>query len=138
MNADALAGVLIDGGHDLLTGGTDTHLLQLDLRRSEWTGQAAELRLEEVGITVNRNTVPFDDRPPKVASGVRLGTPAVTMRGFDEGDTREVGAIVVEALAEGLPDLEVLRRRAAGLCERRPLYAGFRGYTSYLTNERTS
>src|SRR6188472_2080607 len=87
-NADTLADTLLAAGHEILTGGTDTHLVQLDLRRSEWTGKDAEDRLHEVGITVNRNTVPFDERPPTIASGVRLGTPAITMRGFDKGDTR--------------------------------------------------
>src|SRR5918993_6004080 len=90
-NADALAGALMDLGLDLLTDGTDTHLMQVDLRGSEWTGRAAEERLHEVKITANRNTVPFDERPPMEASGVRLGTPAVTMRGFDEDDMREGG-----------------------------------------------
>ncbi|MBW3593267.1 MAG: serine hydroxymethyltransferase [Actinobacteria bacterium] len=129
-NADALAESLVEGGHDLLTGGTDTHLMQLDLRRSEWTGKDAEERLHEVGITANRNTVPFDERPPTVASGVRLGTPAVTMRGFDEDDVREVGSVIVESLADGA-DVAALRERSAALCERRPLYPGFRGYTAY-------
>jgi glycine hydroxymethyltransferase len=129
-NADALAVGLLDGGFDLLTGGTETHLIQLDLRRSEWTGKAAEERLHEVGITVNRNTVPFDERPPTVASGVRLGTPAVTMRGFDEADTREVAKIIVAALSEG-SDRDALRARSLALCERRPLYTGFGGFTAY-------
>ena len=79
-------------GSSILTGGTDTHLMQIDLRNSEWTGKDAEERLHEVNVTVNRNTVPFDERPPTVASGVRIGTPAMTMRGFDEDDFREVGA----------------------------------------------
>ena len=129
-NADALAGELQSGGLDVLTGGTDTHLLQLDLRATEWTGKQAEERLAEVGITVNRNTVPFDERPPTVASGVRIGTPAMTMRGFDEEDFREVGRIVCEALGEG-PDLAALASRSRVLCDRRPLYPGFRGYTTY-------
>ena len=125
-NADALADALLDGGHDLLTGGTDTHLLQVDLRRSDWTGRAAEERLHEVRITANRNTVPFDARPPMEASGIRLGTPAVTMRGFDEDDLREVGTIIAGALGDG--DLDALRARSDALCERRPLYPGYRGY----------
>ena len=133
-NADALSETLSEGGLDLLTGGTDIHLLQVDLRRSEWTGRAAEERLHEVAITANRNTVPFDERPPTVASGLRLGTPAVTMRGFDEEDMREVGAIVVEAFAEGA-DLAALRERSEALCERRPLYPGFRGFTTYVRQE---
>jgi glycine hydroxymethyltransferase len=130
-NADVLAESLIDGGLDVLTGGTDTHLLQLDLRRTDWTGKAAEERLAEVKVTVNRNTVPFDERPPTVASGVRIGTPAATMRGFDEGDFREVGRIMVEALHDGA-DLGSLRARAEALCAKRPLYPGFRGYTTYV------
>jgi glycine hydroxymethyltransferase len=129
-NADTLATALIDGGLELVTGGTDTHLMQLDLRKSEWTGKDAEDRLHDVNITVNRNTVPFDERPPTVASGVRIGTPAMTMRGFDEDDFRETGRIIVDALTES-PDIEGLRGRVAALCDKRPLYAGFRGYTTY-------
>jgi glycine hydroxymethyltransferase len=129
-NADTLAETLIDGGLDVLTGGTDTHLLQLDLRSTEWTGKAAEERLHEVKLTVNRNTVPFDERPPTVASGVRIGTPAATMRGLDEEDFREVGRIMVEALGDGA-DLDALRTRTEALCAKRPLYPGFRGYTTY-------
>jgi glycine hydroxymethyltransferase len=128
-NADALAEALREGGLDLLTGGTDNHLLQVDLRRSDWTGRAAEECLHEVKITVNRNTVPFDERPPMEASGIRLGTPAVTMRGFDEEDLREVGAIITGAL--GGEDVEALRSRSEVLCERRPLYPGYLGYPEY-------
>jgi glycine hydroxymethyltransferase len=129
-NADTLAESLQEGGLDVLTGGTDTHLLQLDLRRTEWTGKDAEERLAEVALTVNRNTVPFDERPPTVASGIRLGTPAATMRGFDEDDFREVGRIIVEGLGESA-DIDGLRARADELCRRRPLYPGFRGFTTY-------
>jgi glycine hydroxymethyltransferase len=130
-NADALAETLIEGGLDLLTGGTDTHLLQVDLRNSDWTGKDAEERLAEVKLTVNRNTVPFDERPPTVASGIRIGTPAATMRGFDEDDFREVGRIIVGALGED-GDLDALRARAEALCAKRPLYPGFRGFTTYV------
>jgi len=129
-NADTLAETLIEGGLELVTGGTDTHLMQVDLRNSEWTGKDAEQRLHEVNITVNRNTVPFDERPPTVASGVRIGTPAMTMRGFDEDDFRETGRIICEALTDS-PDLDALLGRVAALCEKRPLYPGFRGYASY-------
>ena len=131
-NADALAEELEQGGLDVLTGGTDTHLLQLDLRATEWTGKDAEERLAEVKLTVNRNTVPFDERPPTVASGVRIGTPATTMRGFDEEDLREVGRIICEALGDD-PDLDALAARSAALCEKHPLYPGFRGFTTYST-----
>jgi glycine hydroxymethyltransferase len=129
-NADALADELITAGQDVLTGGTDTHLLQLDLRATEWTGKDAEERLHEVKLTVNRNTVPFDERPPTVASGVRIGTPAATMRGFDEDDFREIGQVIAGALEEGA-DISSLAGRSQALCERRPLYPGFRGYASY-------
>jgi glycine hydroxymethyltransferase len=128
-NADALSDELMQRGLDVLTGGTDTHLLQLDLRRTDWTGKDAEERLAEVKVTVNRNTVPFDERPPTVASGVRIGTPAATMRGFDEEDFREVGRIIAGALGED--DLGGLAARAEALCEKRPLYPGFRGYAAY-------
>jgi glycine hydroxymethyltransferase len=131
-NADVLARGLVEGGLDVLTGGTDTHLVQLDLRDTEWTGLAAQDRLDECRVTVNRNTVPFDERPPMVASGVRLGTPAATMRGFDEDDFREVGSIIVGALSDDA-DIEALTARATTLCDRRPLYPGFRGYTTYVT-----
>ncbi|HET7045998.1 MAG TPA: serine hydroxymethyltransferase [Gaiellaceae bacterium] len=130
-NADALAETLQEGGVDVLTGGTDTHLLQVDLRSTEWTGAGAEERLAEVKITVNRNTVPFDERPPTVASGIRVGTPAMTMRGFDDEDFREVGRIICGALSDGA-DLAALVARSEALCAKRPLYPGFRGYTTYL------
>jgi glycine hydroxymethyltransferase len=129
-NADALATGLLEGGFDVLTGGTDTHLVQLDLRATEWTGLAAQDRLDECRITVNRNTVPFDERPPMVASGVRIGTPAATMRGFDEGDFREVSSIIVGALSDDA-DVDALAARSSALCDRRPLYPGFRGYATY-------
>jgi glycine hydroxymethyltransferase len=129
-NADALGEALIDGGIDLVTGGTDTHLLLLDLRNSEWTGKAAEQRMHEVAITANRNTVPFDERSPFVTSGLRVGSPAPTMRGFVEDDFREVGAIISDALADDA-DVDALRQRSLALCDKYPLYPGFRGYTSY-------
>ncbi|MHB8469382.1 MAG: serine hydroxymethyltransferase [Gaiellaceae bacterium] len=130
-NADVLAETLQEGGLEILTGGTDTHLMQVDLRNSDWTGKDAELRLHDVAITVNRNTVPFDERPPTVASGIRIGTPAMTMRGFDEEDFTEVGRIIVVALGDS-PDIDGLRGRVDALCARRPLYPGFRGYTDYV------
>jgi glycine hydroxymethyltransferase len=129
-NADALGEALQEHGLDLVTGGTDTHLLLVDLRDSDWTGKDAEERLAEVDVTVNRNTVPFDERSPFVTSGIRVGTPAMTMRGFDEDDFRETGSIIAEALTES-PDVGALRARAAALCAKRPLYPGWRGYTSF-------
>jgi glycine hydroxymethyltransferase len=122
-NAKALAATLMDGGLQLLTGGTDIHLLQLDLRQTQWSGKDAEERLAEVSITVNRNTVPYDERPPTIASGVRIGTPAVTMRGFSEDDMGEVGAIILETL-DPAADLPSLRERTRELLAGRPLYSG--------------
>jgi glycine hydroxymethyltransferase len=129
-NADALGEALHAGGLDVLTSGTDTHLLLVDLRATAWTGKDAEERLAEVGITVNRNTVPFDERPPTVASGFRVGTPAMTMRGLDEDDFREVGAIMSAALEEGA-DPVALARRSAALLERRSLYPGLPAYPAF-------
>ncbi|HEY2544193.1 MAG TPA: aminotransferase class I/II-fold pyridoxal phosphate-dependent enzyme, partial [Gaiellaceae bacterium] len=129
-NADALADSLQENGLELVTGGTDTHLLLVDLRNSDWTGKDAEERLAEVNVTANRNTVPFDERSPFVTSGIRVGTPAMTMRGFDEADFRETGSIIAGALAES-PDVDGLRARVAALCEKRPLYPGWRGYTKF-------
>jgi len=129
-NADALAQALVDGDLDVLTGGTDTHLMLLDLRDSEFSGKDAQERLESVNVTTNRNTIPFDERQPMIASGLRLGTPAGTMRGFDEEDFREVAAIIVDALKADL-DADALIGRVDALCAKRPLYPGFRGYTSY-------
>ncbi len=116
-NAKTLAETLMDGGLELLTGGTDVHLLQLDLRNTEWSGKDAEERLDQVAITVNRNTVPYDERPPTIASGVRIGTPAVTMRGLTEEDMREVGAIILETLDQAA-DLSRLRARTLELLGR--------------------
>jgi glycine hydroxymethyltransferase len=124
-NAQTLAETLMDGGQQLLTGGTDNHLLQLDLRATQWSGKDAEERLHEVAITVNRNTVPYDERPPTIASGVRIGTPAATMRGLVEDDMREVGAIILETL-DPAADLPALRRRTGELLASRPLYPAFR------------
>ena len=129
-NADALAAALEEGGLDVLTGGTDTHVLLVDLRRTAWSGKEAEERLAEVAITVNRNTVPFDERPPTVASGVRVGTPAMTMRGLDEDDFREVAAIICGALADDA-DIAALSARSVELLERRPLYPGLPAFPSF-------
>ena len=85
----------------MLTGGTDVHLVLVDLRESELDGQKAEDRLHEIGITVNRNAVPFDPRPPMVTSGLRVGTPALATRGLGVDDFREIGKIIATALTPG-------------------------------------
>ncbi len=129
-NADRLAAELAARELEILTGGTDTHLFIVDLRSTEWTGRGAEERLHEVGVAVNEIAVPYDESPPTVTSGLRLGSPAVTMRGFDEEDMGEVAEIVVGALCRDA-DLEALRVRSAALCAKRPLYPGFRGYCDF-------
>jgi glycine hydroxymethyltransferase len=125
--ARALAEQLLDAGHgvSVLTGGTDVHLVLCDLRdvRPELTGRAAEDRLHELGITVNRNAVPFDPRPPMEASGLRIGTPALATRGFQHEDFVEVGAILAAALTPGFEARAgELRERVLALVERYPLY----------------
>src|SRR5919206_163386 len=99
--AAALAEELLDGGVNVLTGGTDVHLVLVDLRESDLNGQEAEDRLHEIGITVNRNAVPFDPRPPMVTSGLRIGTPALATRGLQADDFHELGKIIARALQPG-------------------------------------
>lgn len=112
-------------GVDVLTGGTDVHLVLADLRNSDMDGQQAEDLLHEVGITVNRNAVPFDPRPPMVTSGLRIGTPALATRGFDAPAFTEVADIIATALINGQnTDVEALRARVTKLAEQYPLYEG--------------
>jgi glycine hydroxymethyltransferase len=112
------------GGVSVLTGGTDVHLVLCDLRESELDGQQAEDRLHSIGITVNRNAVPFDPRPPAVSSGLRIGTPALATRGLQLEDFVEVGMIIAEALGQdGFESRRAdLADRAAAIAERYPLY----------------
>ncbi|MYW63658.1 aminotransferase class I/II-fold pyridoxal phosphate-dependent enzyme [Streptomyces sp. SID8379] len=110
-------------GVNVLSGGTDVHLVLVDLRDSELDGQQAEDRLHEVGITVNRNAVPNDPRPPMVTSGLRIGTPALATRGFDADDFREVSDVIAEALKPSY-DAEALKARVTALAEKHPLYPG--------------
>ncbi|UGY93735.1 serine hydroxymethyltransferase [Streptomyces gobiensis] len=116
----------VDAGVSVLSGGTDVHLVLVDLRNSELDGQQAEDRLHEIGITVNRNAVPNDPRPPMVTSGLRIGTPALATRGFQLEDFQEVADIIAEAL---LPDFDeakakALATRVSALAEKHPLYPG--------------
>jgi glycine hydroxymethyltransferase len=122
-NARALAEELIAGGVEVLTGGTDVHLVLVDLTPTGLDGKTAEKRLEDIGITVNRNAIPFDERPPMNPSGLRIGTPALTTRGLVEDDLREIARVVVTALTgdfEGEQDS--LLERTRSLMERYPLY----------------
>jgi glycine hydroxymethyltransferase len=126
--ARALAGELLSAGSgvSVLTGGTDVHLVLCDLRESSLDGKQAEDRLTAVGITVNRNAVPFDPRPPAVSSGLRIGAPALATRGLGAEDFAEVGRIISEALQpEGFDDRQpALAERAAAIADRYPLYVG--------------
>ncbi len=112
-------------GVRVLTGGTDVHLVLVDLTRSHLTGLEAENLLHSLGITVNRNAVPFDPRPPMVTSGLRIGTPALATRGFDDPDFTEVADIIATALVSADPSVEVrgeLAGRVRALADRHPLY----------------
>jgi glycine hydroxymethyltransferase len=112
-------------GASVLTGGTDVHLVLVDLRASDLDGQQAEDLLHAAGITVNRNAVPFDPRPPRVTSGLRIGTPALATRGFGDAEFTEVADIIATALVDGAhADVETLRARVAKLTEAFPLYPG--------------
>ena len=126
--AVALAEELSDRGVNVLTGGTDVHLVLVDLRDSELDGRQAEDRLAEIGVTVNRNAVPFDPRPPAVSSGLRIGTPALVTRGFTVDDFREVGQVIAAAVTGDFTDADrsELSDRTRALADRYPLYAHLR------------
>jgi glycine hydroxymethyltransferase len=122
-NAQAFAEGLIANGVDVLTGGTDVHLVLTDLTQTGVFGKEAELRLEEVGITVNRNAIPFDERPPMDPSGLRIGTPALTTRGMVEDDMREIAEVIGATLGEDWESQkDALLERTRALMERYPLY----------------
>jgi len=116
-----------DAGVSVLTGGTDVHLVLVDLRDSTLDGQQAEDRLHEVGITVNRNAVPFDPRPPMVTSGLRIGTPALATRGFGDAEFTEVADVIAAAL-QPTCDIEALRARVTRLANDFPLYDGLENW----------
>ncbi|MEI7560410.1 MAG: serine hydroxymethyltransferase [Actinomycetes bacterium] len=126
--AQVIADKLLHAGNgvSVLTGGTDVHLVLVDLRESELDGQAAEDRLDEIGITVNRNAVPFDPRPPMVTSGLRIGTPALATRGLTLEDFSEVGDLISLALQPGFDAVkDDLRARVSAVAQEHPLYASF-------------
>ena len=129
-NAHALAASIMAGGYDLVTGGTDNHLMLVDLRSKKLTGKAAEAALGRAHITCNKNGIPFDPEKPMVTSGIRLGTPAATSRGFGVAEFREVGALVVETLdglahngEAGNGEVEAsVKARVSALTQRFPIY----------------
>jgi glycine hydroxymethyltransferase len=131
-NARVLARTLVEGGLEIVSGGTDSHLMLVDLRPKKLTGRDAEKALERAGMTCNKNGIPFDPEKPMVTSGVRLGTPAGTTRGFGQAEFAEVGRLIVEVLdgmaarPEGDPETERrVRRKVGELCARFPIYPGF-------------
>ncbi len=122
-NAQALAAGLQEAGVPVLTGGTDVHLVLVDLTPTGLDGKTAEDRLEEIGITVNRNAIPFDERPPMNPSGLRIGTPALTTRGLFEDDMREIAAVIATALSDDFDsEKDSLNDRTSALMDRYPLY----------------
>jgi glycine hydroxymethyltransferase len=129
-NARVLAATLIERGVDIVTGGTDTHLVLADLRPKRVTGRDAERSLERARITANKNAIPFDPEKPAITSGIRLGTPAATTRGFGEAEFREVGRMIDEVLVglsesnDGTNDVVEARiaEQALALCTRFPIY----------------
>ncbi len=121
-NAKALADSLTEEGFKLVSGGTDNHLMLVDLTDMEVTGKDAEKMLDEVGITVNKNAIPFDTRSPFVTSGIRIGTPATTSRGFVEEDMKEIAKLIKLTVTDFDNSQDEVRRRVKALCDKHPLY----------------
>ncbi len=122
VNAATLAKTLMDGGLELVSGGTDNHLMLVDLKNMDISGKELEVRLDSLHITANKNAVPGDPRPPKESSGLRLGTPAVTTRGFKEAEMKEVGELICKATFDYTATRKEVLQRVAALCERFPIY----------------
>jgi glycine hydroxymethyltransferase len=130
-NAKVLAATLVEGGLEIVSGGTDSHLMLVDLRPLGLTGRDAEISLERAGITCNKNGIPFDPQRPTVTSGIRLGSPAATTRGFGPEEFRTVGSYIVEVLRalagrpgdNGATEARV-RENVHNLCARFPIYGG--------------
>jgi glycine hydroxymethyltransferase len=124
-NAKALAESLLSEDFDLVSGGTDTHLVLVDLRRRRMTGKDAEAALERAGITVNKNAVPFDPEKPFITSGIRIGTPALTSRGMGEDEMRRISRLIGRVLREPGDERVIAAARAevAEMCRSFPLYA---------------
>lgn len=121
-NAQALAAQLIEEGFKLVSGGTDNHLMLVNLTDMDVTGKEAEKMLDEVGITVNKNAIPFDTRSPFITSGIRIGTPATTSRGFKEDDMVEIGKLIGMTIKDFEGSKDDVKARVAALCAKHPLY----------------
>ncbi|MBR7110956.1 MAG: serine hydroxymethyltransferase [Clostridia bacterium] len=122
-NAKAMERALLKGGVNLVSGGTDNHLLLLDLTSKGITGLELETMLDKVNITVNKNAIPFDTQKPSVTSGIRIGAPSITSRGFDEADSEKVGELLVKIIDKKEEAFDEVRAEVKALCEKRPLYA---------------
>jgi glycine hydroxymethyltransferase len=129
-NAHVLSETLVKGGLNIISGGTDTHLILVDLTAKNVTGSEAELNLEEAGITCNKNGIPNDPHPPKITSGIRLGTPAGTTRGFKEDEFKLVGELILDVLngMQGSPEErklinENIKSKVSALCAKFPIYS---------------
>ena len=129
-NAHVLSETLVEGGLNIISGGTDTHLILVDLTAKNVTGSEAELNLEEAGITCNKNGIPNDPHPPKITSGIRLGTPAGTTRGFKEDEFKLVGELILDVLngMQGSPEErksinEKVKSKVSALCGKFPIYS---------------
>ena len=126
-NAQILAETLLNLGYDIVSGGTDTHLVLIDLTKKGISGKKAEITLEEAGITTNKNMVPFDERSPMVTSGIRIGTPAVTTRGFQENEMLQV-ANLIDNVIQNIQDETIIkntRSSVSELCAQFPIYEDF-------------
>ena len=121
-NAAVLAQSLTDAGFDLVSGGTDNHLMLVDLRKAHITGKELEKRLDEVHITVNKNAIPNDPEKPFVTSGIRVGTPAVTTRGFGTEEMQVIGSLIWQAATDFDAKADAIRETVAGMCAKYPLY----------------
>ena len=123
-NAQALAGAMMDRGYAVVSGGTDNHLMLIDLRNKNVTGKAAQEALDEAGITVNKNAVPFDDKSPLITSGIRIGSPALTTRGMKEADMRAVAGLIDDVLGHigDASTAREVRNKVTELCAGFPLY----------------
>ncbi|MBI3377401.1 MAG: serine hydroxymethyltransferase [Nitrospirae bacterium] len=123
-NAKKLAEELIKRGFRIISGGTDNHLMLVDLANKGVTGKKAEEALDEAGITVNKNSIPYDERPPAITSGMRLGTPCVTTRGMGEAEMTDIAEIIDEVLKNNSDEAKIgrLRQRAGDICKRFPIY----------------
>jgi len=125
-NAKAMADEMINMGYNLISGGTDTHLILVDLSKMDISGKLAENKLEEAGITVNKNMVPFDKKSPMITSGIRIGTPAVTTRGMKEGDMRLIAKLIDKVLKNPNDEKNLMnvRSEVVALCDNYPIYQG--------------